>query len=47
MKNYLSGILFFCSISSSQEIIIGVGTAGQPLLDYVILNYKSSGLINT
>ena len=45
MKNYLSGILFFCSISSSQEIIIGVGTAGQPLLDYVILNYKSSSTL--
>lgn len=45
MKNYLSSVLFFCSISSSQEIIIGVGTAGQPLLDYVILNYKSSSTL--
>ena len=45
MKNYLSSVLFFCSLSFSQEIIIGVGTAGQPLLDYVILNYKSSSTL--
>ena len=45
MKNYLSSVLFFCSLSFSQEIIIGVGTAGQPLLDYVLLNYKSSSTL--
>ena len=45
MKNYLISVLFFCSLSFSQEIIGGVGTAGQPLLDYVILNYKSSSTL--
>ena len=42
MKNYLISVLLFSSLSFSQEIIGGVGSAGQPLLDYVILNYKSS-----
>ncbi|MBT3663998.1 hypothetical protein HN537_00025, partial [bacterium] len=45
MKNYLISVLIFSSLSFSQEIIGGVGSAGQPLLDYVILNYKSSSTL--
>ena len=45
MKNYLISVLLFSSLSFSQEIIGGVGSAGQPLLDYVILNYKSSSTL--
>ena len=45
MKNYLISVLLFRSLSFSQEIIGGAGSAGQPLLDYVILNYKSSSTL--
>ena len=45
MKNYLISVLLSCSLSFSQEIIGGVGSAGQPLLDYVVLNYKSSSTL--
>ena len=46
IKSYVLGLCFLTTLSSfSQEIIGGVGSAGQPLLDYVILNYKSSSTL--
>ncbi len=45
MKNYLISVLLSSSLSFSQEIIGGVGSAGQPLLDYVVLNYKTSSTL--
>ena len=40
-KRHITPLLFLFSISHSQEII-GEGLAGQPLLDYVVNNYKTS-----
>jgi len=40
-KRHITPLLFLFSISHSQEII-GEGLTGQPLLDYVVNNYKTS-----
>jgi len=40
-KRHITSLLFLFSISHSQEII-GEGLTGQPLLDYVVNNYKTS-----
>jgi hypothetical protein len=41
MINHITTLLLLFSISYSQEII-GDGLTGQPLLDYVVTNYKTS-----
>jgi len=41
MINRITPLLFLFSISHSQEII-GEGLTGQPLLDYLVNNYKTS-----